>query len=113
MKFQVIQNTEVTTAIEVELPRYAKHDLDSCTIYYKVVGGLTSDRAWLYSITIANGEQEVRIEYEALRTNLGRDGDYYLGLKDKFKSCEEDWNNALAVVDRAIGRIKQRPPKSP
>lgn len=98
-----VTNSEV----EVTFPCYSQQILDTLSIYNKLDVD-DGEKLFLRSIEIGqewSGEKFVKLSLHELQSNdLGRDGDYYLGIGE-FESSEAGWNRAIDMATKMMRRF--------
>jgi hypothetical protein len=108
MRFRIQEKTVSEKEVDVDLPRYSRHDLDSVTIYSKLFSD-EKGNVFRCSITIGFGwrkEDSVELEVRAIQSPaIGHDADYYLGF-GTFESSESEWLDAVAKADSFMARIR-------
>lgn len=109
MRFSVQEKVTNEKEVDVELPRYSRHDLDNSAIYSKL---FADEKGALFRLSINIGEdwrsKEESVEmtvHTVSSANLGVNGDYYLG-NGEFKSSEDEWVEAVAKADKMLTRFR-------
>ncbi len=105
MKFKIDKTIVVKSeTVEYDLPRYAWHMLENSDIHYRITEG-PPGLVTLTEINIDNHKSSVTIQVEHINTDLGRDGDYYLGLGE-FESDAEGWLKAVKMAKEILKEAK-------
>lgn len=108
MRFKIHKvQRDVSRVVELDLPRYAHHDLDDSDIYMKMSAVKDNDKyVTVLKVHVDHRKDRVEVEVEMMSTELGQNGEYYLGLGE-FECTEKEWLDALREASHLLNIIQE------